>query len=243
MSYIYLPECPSTNLFAMEQLEREDLAEGTYIYTDRQTAGRGQLGNRWESAPYQNITASIVLYPTFLPVQRQFWLNIIAALAVYDFACEYIGNQGLFIKWANDLLYKSKKLSGILVQTLWQQGIRAAVVGIGFNVNQLHFEHAPNAVSLHQITGRYYPLWQMHMNLKSHLMHYYHQLRQGSQDELQARYLSRLWQLHQKARYRDREGIFEGVVQGIDSYGRLVVEKLNNHQHYTYDVKQIEFLA
>lgn len=241
MSYIYLPECRSTNSEALRLIEEQGAAEGTYVYTDCQTAGRGQMNTHWEAAPGLNITASLVLRPTFLSPTRQFMLSIVAALGVYDFAAHYIQSEGLTIKWANDILYQGGKLSGILVQCILQQGIKAAVVGVGFNVNQAHFE-TPRAVSLHQITGRFYKLEALHDQLRQCLLRRYEQLCRGETEQLQQNYLQRLWRLHQPAPYRDKQGIFEGIIRGIDPYGRLIVEHAPDARPQLYDIKEIEFL-
>jgi len=241
MSYIYLPECRSTNSEALRLIEEQGVREGTYVYTDCQTAGRGQMNTRWEAAPGLNITASLILRPVFLPPSQQFMLSIVAALGVYDFAVDYLQNEGLYIKWANDLLYQGRKLSGILVQCILQQGIKAAVVGVGFNVNQAHFE-SPGAVSLHQITGRFYNLTPLHERLRQCLLQRYEQLRRGEMEALQQNYLQRLWRLHQPASYRDKQGIFEGIIRGIDPYGRLIVEHVARAQAHLYNIKEIEFL-
>lgn len=241
MSYIYLPECRSTNSEALRLIEQQEAKEGTYIYTDCQTAGRGQMNTHWEAAPGLNITASLILHPSFLPPARQFMLSIVAALGVYDFAALYLPAETLAIKWANDLLYRERKLSGILVQCVLQQGIKAAVVGVGFNVNQAHFE-TPRAVSLHQITGRFYRLEDLHSQLRRCLLNRYEQLRNGESKQLVQSYLRRLWRLHQPAPYRDKQGIFEGVIRGIDPYGRLIVEHKEKAQSRLYDIKEIEFL-
>ena len=47
---VVVEETRSTNDLAWEALER-GTPEGFVIFAERQTAGRGQYGRRWESAP------------------------------------------------------------------------------------------------------------------------------------------------------------------------------------------------
>ena len=59
------------------------------------------------------------------------------------------------IKWPNDIYYRDRKLVGILIEND-MQGVDVAlsIVGIGVNVNQIHFlSSAPNPVSLAQVLG------------------------------------------------------------------------------------------
>ena len=68
-------ETPSTNTLA-ESLSPGELHDRTVILTWRQTAGRGQVGNRWESAPERNISMTVVLKPDALPADRQFAVSM-----------------------------------------------------------------------------------------------------------------------------------------------------------------------
>jgi len=56
----------STNSLASELIPKDDLPEGSVIYTDFQTAGKGQPGNIWESEEGKNLLLSIILYPSFV---------------------------------------------------------------------------------------------------------------------------------------------------------------------------------
>ena len=56
--------------------------EGDVVWVERQTAGRGQRGHRWESAEGLNLTFSVVFEPLFLAPTRQFLLSEAVALAV-----------------------------------------------------------------------------------------------------------------------------------------------------------------
>ena len=72
------------------------------------------------------------------------------------------GRQDFKIKWPNDILYRGKKISGILSEmSLDTEGkIDYVIVGIGINVN-MHFANYSDqlssiATSLHLITGSEY---------------------------------------------------------------------------------------
>ena len=59
MSVIWLDSIDSTNSEALRRLP--ELSGGTVLAAREQTAGRGQRGNTWFSAPGENLTFSIVL--------------------------------------------------------------------------------------------------------------------------------------------------------------------------------------
>src|SRR5256885_3611278 len=59
---IVLESTRSTNDFLLHMLT-PDLPEGFVVFAEQQTAGRGQRGNRWESAPHQGLWFSMLLRP------------------------------------------------------------------------------------------------------------------------------------------------------------------------------------
>ena len=56
--------------------------DGDIIWADFQSAGRGQRGHTWESREGENLTFSVLLEPTFLPVTEQFMLLEAVALSL-----------------------------------------------------------------------------------------------------------------------------------------------------------------
>ena len=74
---IILPETDSTNNYLTQLCNEQQSAvrEFTTVIAERQTAGKGQRGNSWESEDCRNITFSFVLYPTFIEARRQFILS------------------------------------------------------------------------------------------------------------------------------------------------------------------------
>ena len=76
---IRLVETDSTNNYLREQSAKARLPEGSLVIADFQTAGKGQVGNSWESEAGKNLMFSILLYPDFLPANRQFLISQIAS--------------------------------------------------------------------------------------------------------------------------------------------------------------------
>ncbi len=65
---VVVEEAPSTNDLAWQAAER-GAAEGFVVFAERQTAGRGQYGRRWESAPYKGLWFSVLLRPAITLAQ------------------------------------------------------------------------------------------------------------------------------------------------------------------------------
>jgi BirA family biotin operon repressor/biotin-[acetyl-CoA-carboxylase] ligase len=114
-------------------------AHGTLILADWQTGGIGRRGRSWDSDRAQNLLFSIVWSPPALerapPAQvlaHMMQLNLAVSVAVVR-ACEEAGASGARVKWPNDVWARERKLAGSLVNF---DGERAAVIGIGLNVNE-----------------------------------------------------------------------------------------------------------
>jgi len=175
---MYIGQTNSTNTLLREMLARGEWPKGeSFLRTGFQTAGRGQQGNGWESAPDENLLCSILLEKEEITEQNLFDLNVLAAAGLHRAVYESFSNRlrdkyetftrvhplggvPLTIKWPNDIYYGDRKLAGILVETaVIGHEVKYAVIGIGLNVNQTEFRSdAPNPVSLRQITGETYDL-------------------------------------------------------------------------------------
>ena len=103
----------STNSWATELSKKAEIKDGTVFITDHQTAGRGQMGNRWNAEPHENLTFSVVLNEP-VPLQEQFYLTVFVTLALYDFLATKVHH--INIKWPNDILINQKKVAGILIE-------------------------------------------------------------------------------------------------------------------------------
>ena len=158
---VRVEETDSTNNYLHARANPKELPEGSVVWADFQTAGRGQIGNAWESEAGANLTFSAVLYPSFLPANRQFLISQIAALSVKQLLDKYTGE--VTIKWPNDIYWRDRKICGMLIENdLSGMSIYSSIIGIGININQKEFRsNAPNPVSLYQITGREYDLEQL----------------------------------------------------------------------------------
>lgn len=238
---IYEATCASTNTTATQCLHKEQLPEGTVFITDHQYQGRGQRGHSWYSEPHQNLTFSVVLYPTFLMASQGFSLNIVTALALRQTLAIYMPN-GLTTKWPNDLYFQDKKLSGVLTEnTVEQQTIKASIVGIGLNINQMHFDIA-GPTSLARICGHSFDLQSILAELLTALEQNYVRLQMEGVEQLKVDYLKSMYWIGEVHTFQDATCKFQGEIRGIDALGRLMIELTSGTTKH-YDVKEVAFLA
>jgi BirA family biotin operon repressor/biotin-[acetyl-CoA-carboxylase] ligase len=126
----------STNERA-KQLAAAGAPHGTLVTAHEQTAGRGRQGRVWTAPPRSAVLMSVVLR------ELDERLPLTAAVAV----CDALPAEAA-IKWPNDVWIGGRKVAGILVEGRPQDGW--AVVGIGVNVTTPDFppELAETATSL-----------------------------------------------------------------------------------------------
>ena len=131
--------------------------EGLVVFAEHQTAGRGQRGNRWESAPGKGLWFSILLRPE-IQLNDSGRLTIWAIEAISDVIRSEFGLEPE-IKLPNDVQLNRHKVAGVLVEMRAQKNAtHLAVVGIGINVNQCRddfpVELQDRAISLAMALGR-----------------------------------------------------------------------------------------
>jgi BirA family transcriptional regulator, biotin operon repressor / biotin---[acetyl-CoA-carboxylase] ligase len=240
---VHLSETGSTNEYIIQLLQRSRPDHGTVFITDNQTQGRGMDNNTWESEPGKNLTFSILLYPTFLPVDKQFSLNQAIALGISEFVKSKIVHENVTIKWPNDIYIHNKKVCGTLIQSsIMGQSFDHVVVGIGLNVNQSVFRStAPNPVSLLNATQQEYDLEALLPELCINLDFRYQQLQSGEPGLIHSEYLSRLYRFNQWNNYSIKGAQFEARITGISEYGQLLLEGKEGKK-WVCDVKEVSYL-
>ncbi len=122
----------STNDLLWELSDR-GAEEGTAVFADGQTHGRGRLGRSWWSPTGKGIWMSVLLRPPTaegaVPMT-----TIVGALATAD-AVRATTRLPALIRWPNDILVRGKKAAGVLVEARAAPNGRILVLGIGIDVN------------------------------------------------------------------------------------------------------------
>lgn len=244
------PLLDSTNSYMAELLKKSSLLEGLVVWAKSQTQGRGQRGNTWESEVNKNLTLSIVLFPTFLNLDKQFLLNKVISLGVANFIQHYLEENGTVpkdsvkIKWPNDIYAGNKKIAGILIEnTLRNNQIINSVIGIGININQVEFKSKSiNPTSLQMLTTKDYDLRKCLEKLCSFIEAEYLHLKAFQFQSIDSAYKTMLYQLEQWHRYSIKGKDTNAKITGISPEGKLM---LNSQEGFLEECgfKEIVFVV
>ena len=130
---VVVDETTSTNDSVLERAS-PSTREGLVVFAERQTAGRGQRNNSWESATGKGIWFSILLRPKIdigaSPQLAEWAARTVAETISKEFALQAT------VKLPNDVVVAQRKIAGVLVEMRAQKNApHIAIVGIGVKVN------------------------------------------------------------------------------------------------------------
>lgn len=217
---IELEQTDSTNTYAAT-LPVPAADEIVVVSTPRQTAGRGQRGNSWESEAGKNLTFSMMCSPVFIRPARQFSLLQAEALAVYDVLADIVPDVS--IKWPNDIYIGSRKVSGTLIECEVENDVlKRAILGTGVNVNQHRFtSDAPNPVSLIMETGKEWNCKILLDSIIRRFVYYYAILASGR--DVQIAYIASLFRRTGMHPYHDAKQQFMAEFVNVEADGHLLL--------------------
>src|SRR6056300_307608 len=121
----------STQLEIKRMLRQHgDLESYSAVLAGHQSMGRGRGVSKWHDSPESSMLLSIyVKWP--VPLKESFEVNQRVCVALRPLLPEEV-----LFKWPNDLMIKTKKLGGMLIENHWSGGgIKSSSIGIGINLN------------------------------------------------------------------------------------------------------------
>lgn len=234
-----LEEAVSTNSWVSEN--EHSLEPPVFVYCHKQTAGRGQRGNSWESETGKNVTGSLIFYPEKFHAASQFLISEAIALSVVNLLKDYgITSE---IKWPNDIYVGNKKICGILVEhVITGHEITRTIAGVGLNVNQKKFfSDAPNPISIFQISGKEFNVDQIAGELAELFEHYLNMTRNPG--SLHSLFMENLWRNDGRFYPFVDKKTDEPILARIDSVasdGTLTLVTAEG-EHRNYAFKEVEF--
>jgi BirA family biotin operon repressor/biotin-[acetyl-CoA-carboxylase] ligase len=221
--------------------------DGTVVFAETQTAGRGRLGKSWFSPPGVNLYASVLFRPA-IPRSAVPVFGMVSSLAVTDaISAERVATA---VRWPNDVLANGRKVAGTLV-TYASAGDVAeyVIVGVGVNVNVDRAalaaglgEAANEATSVAVEAG--HPIDRnavaaAFLNALERRVETYHA--QGA-DALLAAWRERDGLAGRFVEVRDPPRVYLARAVGVGSDGRLVVEDEAGRQQVLTDA-QVRFAS
>ena len=140
----WFPRLRSTNDHAAALRKRGALFAPAIVLTGHQLAGRGRGANSWWSGQGTLTVAFVLPVDEYLAPHH---VPLIAGVAMRTAAAHLAMNDDIQLKWPNDLLYKNRKLAGLLCERI----DKADLIGVGLNLN-VEMAHVPKPLR-DRVTG------------------------------------------------------------------------------------------
>jgi BirA family biotin operon repressor/biotin-[acetyl-CoA-carboxylase] ligase len=226
LKVIALDGCDSTNNYIKSRYDdlKNDLP--LLVTSAFQSAGRGRQDRVWLSEPGKGVYSSFAF---LLPGGKENlrFLPLLAGIAVIDTLKEITGGE-FVLKWPNDVLYRDKKIAGVLIDNVITQDSIFCITGIGINLNHV-FGDFPGrlmetAISLRMITGLEYRADEINPCLAMFFFHWLEKLAGGGREEIiKAANRRGEYLLYREISFHESASgiIMEGTYKGIDHDGGL----------------------
>ncbi|HVF80480.1 MAG TPA: biotin--[acetyl-CoA-carboxylase] ligase [Flavisolibacter sp.] len=236
--FIELQRVESTNNYAIGALHAGMAQHGTAVFAHHQTAGKGQRNKQWFGEAGKNIALSVIVKPDSSSLSGSFLLSMAAAVAVQEFFTTYAGDE-VKVKWPNDIYWRDRKAAGILIENIVQgTEWKAAVIGIGININQVSFEGLQTkAVSLKQITGKAHEPVVLAKELCTYLSNSLAVLK-TSPLQIMTSYKSCLYKKEETVRLKKDNRVFNAVIKDVSVMGELIVHHATEER---FSVGEVEW--
>ncbi len=127
---VILDEVDSTNDWLGKRLDDPRLAE-IIVIAHVQTNGRGRHGRVWNHLPGLGLAFSLAWEVSGQPRPL---VTLATGIALAETVME-LAPVDAQLKYPNDLLIADKKVAGVLTEVKGLNGRRAAIIGVGINVN------------------------------------------------------------------------------------------------------------
>lgn len=245
MQIIKLNATESTNAYLKELLAEATLKDFTVVVAHEQSKGRGQMGTVWESDPGKNLTFSMLKKFDDFTVFNQFMINVLVSMALYE-QLSKLQIPDLSVKWPNDILSGRHKVAGILIENILSgDKIQSSVIGIGLNVNQMHFNNLPNVSSLKLILGINMNLEELLGSLLETMEDTFTLLKSKNPlktNSLLEKYKSVLFRKDKPSTFRNEKGeVFMGFITDVTPEGKLVI-RLEDDIKKEFGLKEIKLM-
>lgn len=218
-----------------------------------QSNGHGRFDRIWDSQ-IGGLYQSTLLFSRYLPKISFHTLSIISPLSVVAALSEFEPTLCFNIKWPNDIILDSRKISGILlkmIQTKLNNEI-AFIIGIGVNVfNKINYSSLRNSaiilpISLKELTNKEYNKNDL-ITLSNLILKHFKQFLGDATCDFQGilskynnllLYKNELIELFDN--FENNNKLAYGYFQGIDNNGFIIIKDYKTNQINTYPSGEIK---
>lgn len=205
---------------------REGAPEGTLVWAEAQSAGRGRRGRVWLSPP-GNLYCSLVVRAA-CPAAQAVQLGFIAGLAVAKAAeASLPPERRVCCKWPNDVLVGGRKVAGVLLDASSAADGRCEWVVIGMGIN-VRWHPGPDEADFPASSlaaegaDRSEPARFLEL-LAPHLHDGLERWRGQGFAAVREEWLRRAFGLHQEMTVRLHDRVLSGTFAGLDEFGAMVL--------------------
>jgi len=224
---VYHEETVTSTMDVSRVIAEAGEQHGTVITADFQEAGRGRIRDRaWQMEKKMSLAFTILLrYPRVQEIPPAITLRtgLAVSLAIEDFAPSLHGS--VMVKWPNDIVIYSKKISGILCEA--DDG--NVHIGIGINIAQREFPAhlREKATSIALATGMEITQDARFLLLEKILERLYCELETGENENWKFRMEQRLYKKDERVIFMEGAANsgkkVEGRINGIGPNGELLI--------------------
>lgn len=219
---IFSYETTDSTMDIAHRLAQSGSPEGTVIFSEGQSKGRGRMGREWLSPKGKGIYLSLILRPDVSPAEAP-KITLLSAVAV-ALAIRKMTHLGALIKWPNDILVNDHKICGILTEMSAEVNtVRYIILGIGINVNTSR-EHLPKeATSLKHEAGEEISRVELTQEILREFERQYHIFKEKGFKKLIEEWKNLSHTLGEGVKIVCQNKKIEGVAVNLDTSGALVV--------------------
>ncbi len=231
----------STNTYLKDLSRSTRLKDATVVVTSHQSKGRGQQGASWFSEDEKSLTFS--LYKVFedVSVINSYYISMAVALGITEILKSF-NLPDVKVKWPNDIMSRNKKCGGVLIENFLQNNnIKASVIGVGLNVNNLAFVELPHATSMRLASGQIFTISELLDKVICNILKKLHLLETRQFELLHKQYHNTLFAMDMMRVFEDIHQIkFNGIIKGVTNKGFLQVF-LDSGELKLFALKELKF--
>jgi BirA family biotin operon repressor/biotin-[acetyl-CoA-carboxylase] ligase len=238
--------CDSTNNYIKKNYHQLKDKLPVLVTAALQTGGRGRDNRSWASTVGKGLYSSFGF--TLDSSRNLHLLPLIAGISVIETLEKTVEMKDIKygLKWPNDVLYRGKKIAGILIENTIFDRRMFCITGMGINLNHgpgdLPGDLAEKAVSLRMITGTDYKTGDINPLLANIFFNWLEKLKNNggetiiqTANEYSEFLLGKTISFHQAP-----DKITSGIFRGINHDGGLILETGGGDivTHYSGEVVQ-----
>ena len=230
---IYSYEMTDSTMDVAHKLARSGSPDGTVVFSESQTKGRGRMGRHWVSPKGKGIYFSPILRPDVAPAEAS-KITLMSAVAV-ALAIRKVTHLGALIKWPNDIMINDRKACGILTEMSAEVNtVNYIVLGIGINVNTAKVDLPKEATSLKAEAGENVSRVELTQELLRELERQYLIFKEKGFKRIIEEWKNLSHTLGEEVKIACHNRKIEGTAVDLDASGALVVRTDNGFtEHVT----------